>query len=166
MACLRCSAKQGNSLEIIRSSVKANSQVKAGENYEISLDVKNVYWSPISTVSGRVCLYEGNNVLAQSGSFKVSGRGTQSITFTGRMPNNDLNLKISVVEEQIAILQFCQDAVDIFIPLGTVTEKPTKQETDDEDEWWEDLSEFFKDNKYILIGAFVLIIVAVIMRRR
>jgi len=167
MGCLLCDQSSGKVWKIDRSSVKANPKVRAGDNYIISLDVKNVYW--FGSYYGRACLYEGNTVIANSGSFNASKGETVALRFTGRMPNNALDLRVSISKEEWGFLDGCEDAVSIYIGLaapGEDTEPPEDVEDKDEPPWYEDIMTWLEENTFIVMGFVVLLAIALIMRRK
>ena len=165
MSCLNCGSKSGDKLRIV--SIKANPRVRAGDNYTISFDVKNIAW--LLSIYGRACLYEGNSVIANSGSFKISSGAVASVSFSGRMPNNDIDLKISVVAEALGFAEVCNDSLNVFIALaspGEDTEPPEDVDDEDKPPWYEDIMTWLEDNTFIVMGFVVLLAIAIIVRRK
>ena len=165
MSCLNCGSKVGENLRL--QNVKANPKVRAGENYEISFEVKNIHW--LIFIYGRACLYEGNSVIANSGSFKISKGDTLEVKFTGRMPNNPLDLKVSIVAEAAGYIEKCEDSIELYIDIaapGEDTEPPEDVEDEDKPLWYEDILNWLEENTFIVMGFVVLLAIALIMRRK
>ena len=161
MSCLNCDAKVGANLRL--NNIEANSKVRAGDDYTISFDVKNIHW--LIFIYGRACLYEGNTVIANSGSFKISKGDTLGVTFTGRMPNKPLDLKISVVAEAAGYIKICEDSAELYIDLagpGESTEPPTKIKIEEEFS----ITEWIEENPIIIIGVIAILGMFVMMMRR
>ena len=89
--------------------VLANPQVAHNEFYTIIVQVKSTVW--IGAGWGRVCIYDGLNVIHDSGSFKIAAGETLDVVLNGTMPNHDLtNLKVSIIEEMLGFVEMCRDA--------------------------------------------------------
>lgn len=159
--CLSCS-KDGTKEHRI-TSLDVNPQVKEGDRYTIL--VSHVIKAWFGTRYCRICLYDGNTNIADSGSIRIGANQTQITKFTGVMPSHDLYLKASLQAEAFGFVEDCQDAVDILVrlaPPGAVTIPIIPDEpSDDDDEDDETLSEWIMEN-IVLIMVLLLIIILVI----
>lgn len=158
--CLSCS-KDGTKEHRI-TGLDVNPQVKEGDQYTIL--VSHVIKAWFGTRYCRICLYDGNTNVADSGSIRIGANQTQITKFTGIMPNHDLYLKASLQAEAFGFVEDCQDAVNILVRLAppgadTIPIVPVEPGEDDGDE--ETLSEWIMEN-IVLIMVLLLIIILVI----
>lgn len=155
MSCLSCDADGTRSIRV--EHINANPVVKAGDQYRITVSLKSLIY--LSNY-GRVCIYDGPNVIADSGSFKIEAREVLDIVFRGIMPDHDLNYKASVVVEQLGFLEACQDAESVYINVGTETIDPDDPyEPGDDDN--EDPIQWIMDN-IVLVLILLLVIILVL----
>lgn len=159
--CLSCS-KDGTKEHRI-TALDVNPQVKKGDRYTIIVSHTIKAW--FGTRYCRICLYDGNENVADSGSVRIAAKTTQTTKFTGIMPGHDLYLKASLQAEAFGFVEDCQDAVDILIRLAppgapTIPIIPDEPDEDDpEDE--ETIQDWIMDN-IVLILMLVLVIILVI----
>lgn len=158
MSCLNCGP--GGLLNYLKiKRVVANSQVKPGDTYHIYVDVANKNPLFISKY-GRTCLYEGESVLAQSKSFKLQAGEYYYHEFTGIMPDHDLYLNISLVEEYLGFGEECEDGHQIVIQKSSTT-IPVDPEPPLEPSEDQDIGLWIMDN-IVLILILLLVIILVL----
>lgn len=159
--CLSC-PKDGTKEHRI-TSIDVNPQVKEGDRYTILISHVIKAW--FGTRYCRICLYDGNTNVANSGSIRIAAKTKEVTKFTGIMPNHDLYLKASLQAEAFGFVEDCQDAADILIRLAPpgsptipiVPEEP--DENNDEDD--EDVIDWLIENTVIIL-LLVLVIILVI----
>ena len=159
--CLSCS-KDGTKEHRI-TALDVNPQVKEGDQYTILVSHTIKAW--FGTRYCRICLYDGNENIADSGSVRIAAKTTEITKFTGIMPGHDLYLKASLQAEAFGFVEDCQDAVDILIrlaPPGTPTipiipEEPEEEQPEDD----ETIQDWIMDN-IVLVLMLVLVIILVI----
>lgn len=157
--CLSCS-KDGTKEHRI-TALDVNPQVQEGDRYTILISHTIKAW--FGTRYCRICLYDGNENVADSGSIRIAANTTEVTKFTGIMPNHDLYLKASLQAEAFGFVENCQDAVDILIQLAppgesTIPIIPDEPNDDDDDET---IMDWIMEN-IVLILMLVLVIVLVI----
>jgi len=119
MACKNCPPSTAWLEDIRFKSVKNDLQVKPGDTYNIYVIVEQV--GTFAADYGRLCLYDRGAKLAQSGSFKLNKNEVYQHQFTGIMPDRDLYLNVSLVDEQIYGVTNCADGKAIHIKKGAHT---------------------------------------------
>ena len=164
MACLRCSGNVNPKFRIDRNNIKVNPGVKPGDTFTIEIEVKNDEW--LLSLYGRICTHEGDNLVSQSGSFKVSPRGIHHIKLTGIMPDNSLNFRLSLIKESYGFVEKCADSVDITVNVGDETEEAEKVKVYGTQDTLNEIMEWIEENTIIVIGFIVLIAIALMMRRK
>jgi len=162
MVCKNCPPGTGRGLRIY--DVKWDLKVRPGDMYHIYVNVENR--SMLVGDWGRVCLWEQMELVTQSGSFYSVKDELYTIHFTGIMPDRDLYLNVSLVDEQIYKLTTCVDGKTILIRKSDITEHvdptppvPPKPEGEGEGEG-EDILQWMMDN---LIWILLLILIIIIM---
>jgi len=159
--CLSCSKDGTKEHRII--AIDVNPQVAEGGQYTILISHVIKAW--FGTRYCRICLYEGNRNIADSGSIRIGANQTQITKFTGMMPNHDLYFKASLQAEAFGFVEDCQDAVDILVkraPYGepTIPIIPDEPDEDDDDDD-ETIQDWIMDN-IVLILVLVLVIILII----
>lgn len=162
MVCLNCPPNTKYFKDLYIDRVTNDVQVKPGDTYHIYVDVgQNAL---LLGDYGRVCLYNGADKIAYSKSFYLKKGEKFSISFTGTMPNEDLYLNVSLVDEQIYGLTDCADGQAVHIKKGIVTIPidpiPPDPGVDDDDDD-ESITDWIMDN-IVLILMLVLVIILVI----
>lgn len=168
--CLQCA--EGNEFHNI-DNLEYNTHVKAGDNYIIIVYTSRKWYS----TSGyqRLCLWDENTLLANSGSIHLGTDEVKKTIFTGVMPNRDLILNVSLQNEALGILEGCEDGRDFIIRVSdTTTEIPSPyiQPSPDDpssttEPWippWEKTTDDLT-NTIIILGA-AAIITALILKRK
>ena len=159
--CLSCS-KDGTKEHRI-TALDVNPQVKQGDQYTILISHTIKAW--FGTRYCRICLYDGNNNVANSGSIRIAAKTTEITKFTGVMPDHDVYLKASLQAEAFGFVEDCQDSVDILIRLAPpgaptipiIPEEPDENGPEDD----ETIQDWIMDN-IVLILMLVLVIILVI----
>ncbi|MCK5641250.1 MAG: hypothetical protein KAJ19_10645 [Gammaproteobacteria bacterium] len=162
MVCLNCPPNTAYFQDLYIDRVTYDEQVKPGDTYHIYIDVGTK--AILLGDYGRVCLYNGSQVIAQSKSFYLKKDEKFSISFTGTMPDEDLYLNVSLVDEQVYGFTDCADGQAVHIKKGAVTIPvdpiPSEPgEGDDEDE--QSIIDWLMDN-IVLVLMLVLVIILVI----
>lgn len=160
MVCLNCPPSTSFFKDIYLYAVTNDEQVKPGDVYHIYVDVRTN--ALLLGDYGRVCLYDGSNKIAYSESFYLKQSEKYQTTFTGVMPDHDLYLNVSLVDEQIYGLSDCADGQAIQIKKGLTTISidpipPDTGEDGDAVDWMEWISE-----NIVLILVLILFIILII----
>ena len=162
MVCLNCPPNTAYFQDLYIDRVTSDEQVKPGDTYHIYVDIGTK--AILLGDYGRVCLYNGSQVIAQSKSFYLKKNEKFQISFTGTMPDEDLYLNVSLVDEQIYGFTDCADGQAVHIMKGTVTipvdpipDEPGEDEDDDD----ESITDWIMDN-IVLILMLMLVIILVI----
>lgn len=152
--------KDGGKLHRI-DSVKVNPQTAEGGRYDILVTHSTDAW--IGSDYCRLSLWNGSELMAESGSIIVRPRESVITKFTGIMPNRDLYLNISLQAEIFGYIEECQDGREVYLKLAPRGEPttPIDVEEDEYDEYEETLSEWIMEN-IVLIMVLLLIIILVI----
>jgi len=159
--------------ELAFTQVQADEQVQAGDIWHIYIDIKN--HSMVFGDKGRVCVYEGDQVIAQSEQFKIGDGEVYRTVLSGPMPNRDLYLNVSLIDEDLWT-STCADGQEVYIPVGTTVPvdpvDPIDQDDDEEDDgwsgWFEDVTDSAGDLSLLdwiqknLITVLILILVIII----
>ena len=155
MVCKNCPPGTGKGLRLM--DVKFDRYVRPGDTYNIYVSVVNN--SILVGDWGRVCLWDGAELIGNGGSFYLVKSETHLVQFTGIMPDGDLYLNVSLVDEQIYKLSDCADgyslviqASDVTIPVDPIVPLPIPIPTEG------DIVSWIMDN-LILVLALVLIII-------
>ena len=154
MACESCTDVQFKDLEF--SSVQHDEQVKTGDTWHIFVTVRNN--SFLIGDTGRVCIFDGNNVIATSGKFTLKPDETRSLKFTGVMPDEDLYLNVSLNEiEAFGLQTHCSDGSNILIKNGDVSIPIDPTDTPPQDE--QTPQEWLQENIVLVLILILAIIV-------
>lgn len=163
MVCLNCPPNTNFFRDLYIDRVTYDEQVKPGDTYHIYVDIGTK--AILLGDYGRVCLYNGSEVIANSGSFYLKKDEKFSITFTGMMPYEDLYLNVSLVDEQIYGFTDCADGQAVYIKAGTETilVDPIPEEPGEDDDEVDDesISDWLMNN-IVLVLMLVLVIILVI----
>lgn len=154
MTCMRCAQAEGWwPQDLFLAQIQHEPQVKTGDTYHIYVDVGTKML--LTGDYGRVCLYKGTELLSSSKSFFLKKDETFSHVFTGTMPDGDLYLNVSLVDEQWYGLTDCADGQSVFIKNGPVTIHITPKDPpkDDKDDTIKDLTK-------LLMVAIVAMVIA------
>ena len=170
--CLRCG--QDGTKEHRITGLDVSPRVKEGDTYTIIVyHAIKAWWGSRYC---RICLYDGNTKISQSGSIKIGAGQEVATKFTGTMPDHSLNLRASLQAEILGFVENCQDAVDIYIKLATLSEStipiiPTNDfgsdsstlPSDDDDGDDDDVSifEWIMDNVVLILGLILIIIIVI-----
>lgn len=160
MVCLNCPPNTSYLKGILIDHVAYDQQVKPGDTYHVYVDV--IQKSLLLGDYGRVCLYDGDAVIARSKSFYLKKDEKFQISFSGVMPDHDLYLNASLVDEQIYGFTNCADGHAIHIKKGTVTVPidPIPDDPDDDnDDDDETLQDWLMDNIVLVLILLLAIIV-------
>jgi len=161
MACKSCNPDGSDFLKIV--NIITNKTTKYGDNYTITVRIKD---QKKSSLYGRVCLYESGVAVQDSKSFRIKPGETLDFIFGGTMPNRDVKLLASVSYESAGVWETCQDARNIYLKLGTETEEGEDPQDKPASQFFNDLSEWIEENPLIIIVFVILIVIALIMRRK
>lgn len=155
---LNCGADGGKLHRI--DSVKVNPQVVTGERYDIIVTHSTDAW--INSAYCRLSLWNGGDLLAESGSVLVRARESVITKFTGLMPGNDLYLNVSIQAEILGFVEECQDGQEVYIKLAPPGEDTQPIDIDDPDDASEDetLQEWIMDN---LVSVLLLVLVIILV---
>ena len=158
MVCKKCAPSTAWLEDIRIKSVKNDPLVLPGDAYNIYVIVEQV--GIFAADYGRLCLYEGATKLAQSGSFKLKKNEVYQHQFTGIMPNRDLYLNVSLVDEQIYGVTDCADGKAVQIKKGdsTIIVDPVPDTKDNDAS---DPLQWIMDN-IILVMILLLVIIIII----
>lgn len=155
---LNCGADGGKLHRI--DDIKVNSQVAEGDQYTIIVTHSTDAW--INKAYCRLSLWDGGQLLAQSGSIVVNPRESVITKFTGAMPNHNLYLKVSLQAEILGFVEECQDGQELFIKLAPINEDTTPIDVEEPEGPGEDetVMDWLMDNLvFILILVLVIILV-------
>lgn len=161
MVCKNCPPGYGKGLRLY--DVQWDPKVKPGDTYNIYIDVENK--SLLVGDWGRVCVWEQMNLIAKSGSFYSVKDELYTVHVSGIMPDHDLYLNVSLVDEQIYKLTTCVDGKTILIKASTITEHvdptppvppPPEESTD---EGGEDMIQWIMDNMVWILVLILFIII-------
>lgn len=170
--CLQCS--EDDSFHNI-DDLEYNENVRAGDKYTIVVYTSRKWYS----TSGyqRLCLWEGGNEIANSGSIHLGRDEVKKTIFTGIMPNHDMIMNISLQNEVLGMIEGCEDGRDFIIRLSDITSQipspyipsppPSEKPESISEPWippWEK-AENDITNTIIIVGAAV-VIVALILKRK
>ena len=167
MTCKRCTPDPDNKAYKI-TDLKYNPQVTYNDFADITVTIKRVGW--LSDKYCRVCLYEGNTQFMDSGSLTLTRGETFDVQFQFHMPNRNLNLRASLIEESLGFVETCRDAKDFSVLLAPAGEPtipptpPTPPPGDDDDNPLDSLQEWIEQNPYLVFGFLALIGIALITR--
>lgn len=155
MACESCT--QGQKSDLTLYNISSNLQVKAGDTYDVSFDIKNIspFYDPGDTVQVTVIDMDNSNCLYDSGDFDSPKGSTISKSFSGVMPDKDLKIRISVWDKGI-ISKDCEDVKELVIKKGSFT----LPQFPDVTSW-----DWGKAAMYILIIIIFLIIVYILINK-
>lgn len=161
MVCLNCPPTTAFFKDLYIDYVRYDEQVKPGDTYHIYVEVRTSM--VLLGDYGRVCLYSGSDKIASSKSFYLKKGEKFQQSFTGIMPNADLYLNVSLVDEQIYGFSDCADGQAVHIRKGTYTIKvdpisPDPADDDSGDE--EEIMDWIMDN---LVWILVLVLFIIII---
>jgi len=161
MVCLNCPPNSNYLKGILIDRVVYDQQVKPGDTYHIYVDV--IQKSLLLGDYGRVCIYDGDDVIAKSKSFYLKINEKIQVSFSGIMPDRDLYLNASLVDEQIYGFTNCADGRTIHIKQGTVTlpidpipDEPGVDDDDGDDD--ESILDWLMDNIVLVLSLLIVII--------
>lgn len=143
----------GNDLEL--QQVIADSSVPCGDMWKIYVDVYNNSW--VKGDKGKICVYDGENVIAETGTFYLGPDKIVRETLSGIMPDRNLYLNVSLVKEWGPFTR-CEDGRSIVIMEGpTDLAHPADPPYDpDEDK---DLGAWIMDNLVLILVLTLIIII-------
>lgn len=143
----------GNDLEL--SSVEVDNSVPAGERWHMYIDVYNNSW--VNGDKGKICIYEGEQVIAKTETFYLGPDKTIRKILTGVMPDHSLYLNVSLVKEWGSLTR-CEDGYAAYIPIGEYDPIDPgdipPQDVDDAD-----LGTWIMDNLVLVLVLFLIIII-------
>lgn len=161
-------------------------QVKPGEHYTIITYTSRKWYAGVYQ---RISLFEGSNLISDSGSIDLDRDEIIKTIFTGVMPDRDLYLNVSLQSEVFGIRESCEDSRDFIITKSYFTTDipsiepdtpPTEDESDvdvDSGTWippwanWEAPTvslldpDMDKTLMYVLVGIIVIVIAVIISKR-
>lgn len=122
MTCSICTTAIKEDLKI--ESIEYNPQVAAYETYTINVTIKSVAWAYGDTA--KLCLYDRSTGELISSLSEHMGPGTSRLfVFNESMPNHDLNLNLSLIDENVwPIADDCEDYRNFTLKIGEYTEPP------------------------------------------
>lgn len=164
MVCKNCPPGTGKGLRLY--NVQWDKNVKPGDIYNIYVDVINR--SLVVGDWGRVCIWEQMKLITQSSSFYTVKDEVYTVKFKGVMPDRDLYLNVSLVDEQIYKLTECVDGKSILIQKSEYTDyidptpevPPPPEQEDSSNSEGIDIVEWIMDNLvFVLVLIFIIILV-------
>ena len=153
MTCKNCTPETSFLKGLIIQKVQHDPSIETGSTWHIYVDVLNK--SILVGDYGRVCIYEGDNVIAQSNSFFLRAGEVVRLALSGTMSEIDLYANVSLVEEEFGYTNCC-DAIGIYIENGEDSHinpgDPPKPNDDDLEQW-------IMDNLVLILILLLVIII-------
>jgi len=139
--------------DLVLEEVIGDIGVKEGDTWRIFAKIRSDTW--VTERTGKLCIYEENNIVASSSDFTLKARESINIVLSGKMPNRDLYLNASLISEDLFNLVDCEDGQTVFIPLSDVTDHYDPDEKPED----KNIEEWIRDNLVLILMLILAIII-------